>query len=533
MLSIVVVEEFVFNTKLFLDVTKTLSASGGTVTFQCDTDGDGDPDHLDTDSDNDGCFDALEASGSYNYTQLTSGAFTGVDGNGVPTLVGASGQTNNSAVTSASDSTACCDASVSGFTDSDSDNIVDSCDLDDDNDGILDVNEGFCNGLKFTFDSDNEGWVEDNRNDGTLGSALAHSSAGTTQAPDNCTISSGLLASAANGGFVTMTDNASFDMYFESPTFSAVDLSSQLNTGQLSFYWANGVYGGAAPTQSSTTIEVILNAGGASVTATLDVTGEHDGTWRQKTLALDDATWSGTLADLTTVLSGLTRIEIEVESIFSRNIGASSATCADAEWFALDEVIICSNQDTDGDGDPDYLDADSDNDGCPDAVEAAGDFYPSDLTGERLTGTDANNDGLIDSLAPSGQANTAEVIDDTISAACTTDLKLTKTVNTALPKVGDNIVYLLSVVNNGRSKATGVSVIDIIPPTVLEYVSDTPSQGSYSTTTDIWTVGDVGVGETKTLQITVEVKERGIIINTAQISQTNETDIDSTPNNGG
>ena len=516
----------------------------------CDTDGDGIANHLDKDSDNDGCYDALEASGNYNYTQLTNGAFTGVDSNGVPSTVGSTGQTNNSAVTDASDSSACCDVSVSGFTDSDSDNVVDSCDLDDDNDGILDVNEGFCNGLKFTFDSDNEGWVEDNRNNGTLGSALAHSSSGTTQAPDNCTISSGLLASALNGGFVTMTDNASFDMYFESPTFSAIDLSNQLNTGQLSFYWANGVYGGTAPTQSSTTLDVVLNGGGISVSATVDVTGEHDGAWRQKTLNLDDATWSGTLADLTTVLSTLTKIEIEVESIFSRNIGASSATCADAEWFALDEVIICSNQDTDEDGIPDYLDTDSDNDGCSDAIEGDGNIvdtsllvdFPGGSVGGSIQnlGTTVNVNGIptvitggtTSGTETTGQGNTTAVIDDSDNTACTVDLNLTKTVSNALPKVGDVIVYRLTIENKGLLNATGVNVTDVLPGGLNYDGTYTASQGTYDEGTDLWTIGTVNIGEIKTLDITVTVDNSGTIINTTEITQSNQTDIDSLPNNG-
>jgi len=37
-----------------------------------------------------------------------------------------------------------CDALASGNLDSDGDNVSDSCDLDDDNDGILDVSEGYC-----------------------------------------------------------------------------------------------------------------------------------------------------------------------------------------------------------------------------------------------------------------------------------------------------------------------------------------------------------------------------------------------------
>jgi alpha-tubulin suppressor-like RCC1 family protein len=69
-----------------------------------DTDGDGIPDYLDLDSDGDGCPDAIEGAGNFNINDLTtaSGVLTSqginqnfgvdVDANGIPVIVGASGQ---------------------------------------------------------------------------------------------------------------------------------------------------------------------------------------------------------------------------------------------------------------------------------------------------------------------------------------------------------------------------------------------------------------------------------------------------------
>lgn len=78
------------------------------VTQYCDTDGDGIPDYLDLDSDNDGCLDAIEGAGGFTASDLSNASGTvkvglgssasnqnfgtAVDTNGVPTLVGASGQ---------------------------------------------------------------------------------------------------------------------------------------------------------------------------------------------------------------------------------------------------------------------------------------------------------------------------------------------------------------------------------------------------------------------------------------------------------
>ena len=60
------------------------------VQFLCVADDDGDSisNHLDNESDNDGCFDALEADGGILGSQLDgNGMITGVDANGVPTVV--------------------------------------------------------------------------------------------------------------------------------------------------------------------------------------------------------------------------------------------------------------------------------------------------------------------------------------------------------------------------------------------------------------------------------------------------------------
>lgn len=70
------------------------------VYVECDIDGDGIANRLDVDSDNDGCFDAIEGGSSVMLGQVndSTGQITGgVDGNGVPLLVGASGQTVNNA----------------------------------------------------------------------------------------------------------------------------------------------------------------------------------------------------------------------------------------------------------------------------------------------------------------------------------------------------------------------------------------------------------------------------------------------------
>ena len=101
-----------------------------------DTDNDG-GNSLDLDSDGDGCFDALEGGTSFTNSDLTSGYLTGaVDANGVP-IATANGQ----GLGTSQDNTAVGVECVAACADNDNDGVCDDVDLDDDSDGILDVDE--------------------------------------------------------------------------------------------------------------------------------------------------------------------------------------------------------------------------------------------------------------------------------------------------------------------------------------------------------------------------------------------------------
>ncbi|MDT5063453.1 MAG: large repetitive protein [Acidobacteriota bacterium] len=110
------------------------------------------------------------------------------------------------------------------------------------------------------------------------------------------------------------------------------------------------------------------------------------------------------------------------------------------------------------------------------------------------------------------------------------DLSLTKTVNNATPSFGQSVIFTITLSNAGPDGATGVAVKDLLPAG-LAFSSYTATVGSYVSGTGIWTVGSLASGGSATLQITATVNAYGSITNTAQVSATDQSDPDSTPNN--
>jgi len=110
------------------------------------------------------------------------------------------------------------------------------------------------------------------------------------------------------------------------------------------------------------------------------------------------------------------------------------------------------------------------------------------------------------------------------------DLSVTKAVNNLNPTIGGQITYTVTVHNSGPDSATGVMVTDQLP-VGLTYVSDTPSQGAYTSTTGVWIVGTLANGASATLQLRVIVSAAGAIVNTAQVIAADQFDPNSTPGN--
>jgi uncharacterized repeat protein (TIGR01451 family) len=119
--------------------------------------------------------------------------------------------------------------------------------------------------------------------------------------------------------------------------------------------------------------------------------------------------------------------------------------------------------------------------------------------------------------------------DDAGSAAIdvqSADLSVQKTVDDPAPAEGSAVVYSLTVTNLGPDPATGVQLTDLLPAGVA-YVSDAPSQGTYSSGTGVWDVGALGNGAAATLDVTVTVDVGTVgttVTNTASVSAADQTD---------
>lgn len=103
------------------------------------------------------------------------------------------------------------------------------------------------------------------------------------------------------------------------------------------------------------------------------------------------------------------------------------------------------------------------------------------------------------------------------------DLELKKTVSNRAPNVGDAITFTVTLTNKGPDSATNVGVFDQLPAG-LSFVSATPSQGSYSPGSGMWSVGTVAKTVPQTLQLAATVVSPGARTNTAVISDADQFD---------
>jgi LPXTG-site transpeptidase (sortase) family protein len=112
------------------------------------------------------------------------------------------------------------------------------------------------------------------------------------------------------------------------------------------------------------------------------------------------------------------------------------------------------------------------------------------------------------------------------------DLAAGKTVTPSSPSEGSTITYTVTAANLGPNPVTGVVLTDTLPAEVT-YVISATNQGSYSSSSGVWTVGDLAAGAQATLRIvaTVDSGTAGdTVVNTVSGLRSNVNDFNLTNN---
>ncbi|UWX62562.1 thrombospondin type 3 repeat-containing protein [Chryseobacterium oranimense] len=231
---------------------------------------------------------------------------------------------------------------VCGSIDSDGDGVFNGCDLDNDNDGILDTDE--C------------GSVEKVAN-GTFGTN------GTSGTLSNWTVS---------GNWGISSSNASVDPRAElfNDTAGTSTLSqtiSGLEPGKI--YTLNFSVGANTNlTTRTATLSVLINGNSMYSQSAAQIVADAGGSWTLVNKSIS----------FVAPANGI--INLVIEDVVSSGAGAA------ANDVQIDNVsLIVCQRDTDSDGILDYLDLDSDNDGCLDAIEGGAAITSSQLV--TATGT--------------------------------------------------------------------------------------------------------------------------------------------------
>ena len=339
--------------------------------IECDTDGDGIPNRTDLDSDGDGCFDSVEGAENVTALQLnTNGSINtglaspnngvgGLTSNlGVPNLVN-SGGTADTGTASAGTVGQPIGRSQNSFQndclDSDGDNIPDWQDLDDDNDGILDLDED----CGYLAQNNSGAWIGQ-----TTSTATVSRNGTLTTFTDSYNDLQNKYHINQNGGgqWVDLLGNVSYQMTFSQAVPAneiavfIYDLTPSLSTSFNNF---TVTINGSSPNNIFSSIPVTSTTGSGPVAGYLNYNA-----------ATGVATLNPSGGNSQSVmLKGVGNTMVS-----SIVITSSGLVAQDRTNYSIFGKKIC---DLDLDGIPNQLDLDSDGDGCPDSREGAGDYNPT------------------------------------------------------------------------------------------------------------------------------------------------------------
>jgi len=327
------------------DTDDAIGDTDGMVEAAFDTDGDNIPNHFDLDSDGDGCYDILEASvltATLDGTVTDSLAATTnaeVGPNGFANTLELSG---NGVYKKTYTYATAIDAALNGCLDTDMDGVINAFDIDDDNDGILDIAEQ--DSCSMNMD------------------ALSFTGNAAIQLglfPDS------IFADATAAGWKSTYSNQTFDLpihlEFRMATTAAPTMLGLIPTTapQVPDNWNDLSY--KHYTSSATAAQVRVLGGGALASSSFAAGDLFE-------LDIDEAGnvsyKRGGVEVHTTTGAALTDYSLVISTNSTAGRGIYDIMLTDAYG------PVCTDLDTDMDGTPNHLELDSDGDGCYDSFEA-------------------------------------------------------------------------------------------------------------------------------------------------------------------
>lgn len=107
------------------------------------------------------------------------------------------------------------------------------------------------------------------------------------------------------------------------------------------------------------------------------------------------------------------------------------------------------------------------------------------------------------------------------------NLGVLKTVDVAMPTIGNNVVFTIVINNTGPNNATNVKVTDLLPAGYT-FISSNVTTGTFNQLLGTWTIGNFANGANATMTITARVNAVGPYANTAVIAG---AELDPVPGN--
>lgn len=318
--------------------------------------------------------------------------------------------------------------------DQDLDGVVDALDLDSDNDGVPDLveNDQPDTDLNGQLDSFTD-LTADGINDSFQGAAITN----TITAPDDCQEADAPTHTLTFSSISTLDATADVDLIFD----------------------IQGDYGGAANENFTVSVD------GTGLGTTFDPGGNDCDLNTDFTVTIPQATWNVANDD------GSITIVVQAGTGVNDNVGG----CNDADGDGIEDGSCLFNirasysvtnptpgtaltlVDTDTDGINDYLDLDSDNDGIVDVIEFGG---TADASSGQISGfTDANNNGFNDA-----QESVALTRPDTDADGSLIDARDIDADNDGIPDT-EEAQTSVSFIASAAGDTNGNGLLDVFDPT--------------------------------------------------------------------